>query len=121
MSKFALPTLPRQHSLLIGLALGSILIYAALARLPTLRGPFVPHYLALYTLAFALYVAAAFVAAREAQVQWHTLLIIGAAALAMRVVLWSTTPILCGFRISHSSKPTWLAMGPALALSASSR
>lgn len=52
-----------------------------------------PHFLALYTLAFVLYGASAFVVSREASWQ-RTLLIVGAAAIAMRVVLWGTVPSL---------------------------
>lgn len=94
MPEVRLPALSRRHSLLTGFALGSILTYAALARLPTLRGPFVPHTIALYSLAFALYLAAAWLAARETEVSGRTLVIVGVAALAMRAALWGTTPTL---------------------------
>jgi hypothetical protein len=93
MPSLKLPALSRRHSLLIGLGAASVAVYAALAGLPGLRGPFVPHFLALYTLAFALYSTSALVVSRESSWQ-RTLLIAGAAAIAMRAVLWGTVPSL---------------------------
>lgn len=91
-----LPDLNRQQSLLAASGGGLVAIMLAIADLPTLRGPTLLPFVALYTLAFGLYVLALWVVTRNTNSlpSKQIWLFIGLVALAMRAVHWGDLPTL---------------------------